>query len=144
MRFGLARGAGLVDFNLDGLVDLVQVIRNENVALWRNVGSGTRPSRPRWASGSPWASSKAAPNRDAIGSWLEVRIGDRRVQREVTVGGGHAGGQLGWIHVGLGTADAAEVRVTWPDGETGPWLRVPADGFTLLDRESAAATAWTP
>ena len=60
-----------------------------------------------------------APNVDAIGAWVEVRAGDRTVVREVTVGGGHAGGQLGWIHVGLGDADEAEVRVTWPDGETG-------------------------
>ena len=38
MRFGFARGAALADLNLDGLLDLVQVVRNENVELWRNVG----------------------------------------------------------------------------------------------------------
>ena len=45
------------------------------------------------------------------------------------VGGGHGGGQLGWTHVGLGQADQAEVRVTWPDGEVGPWLTAPPNGF---------------
>lgn len=87
---------------------------------------------------------QAGANREAIGAWVEVRIGDRTIQREVTVGGGHASGQLGWIHVGLGTADSAEVRVTWPDGDIGPWTRLPADGFTLLDRDAATATPWTP
>ena len=53
-----------------------------------------------------------APNVDAIGAWVETRVGDRTTVHEVTVGGGHAGGQLGWIHLGLGDADAAEVRVT--------------------------------
>ena len=61
-----------------------------------------------------------APNRDAIGAWIEVRAGDRTIERELTVGGGHASGQLGPIHFGLGEADRAEVRVTWPDGEQGP------------------------
>ena len=42
----------------------------------------------------------------------------------MTIGGGHAGGQLGWIHFGLGDADGAEIRVEWPDGETGPWLEL--------------------
>ena len=36
-----------------------------------------------------------APNVDAIGSWVEVRAGDRTVVREITVGGGHAGGKNG-------------------------------------------------
>ena len=64
------------------------------------------------------------PDRDAIGSWIEVRTGDRTIQREVTIGGGHASGELGWIHFGLGGADGAEVRVRWPDGEIGTVARV--------------------
>ena len=67
-----------------------------------------------------------APNVDAIGAWVEVRTGDRTMAREVTVGGGHAGGKNGWIHAGLGDATSADVRVQWPDGETGPWMTVDA------------------
>ena len=37
-----------------------------------------------------------------IGAWIEVTVGETTLRREVTVGGGHAGGQLGWIHFGLG------------------------------------------
>ena len=76
----------------------------------------------------------AEPNVDAIGSWIEVRIGDRVVVREVTVGGGHAGGQLGWVHVGIGEEAQAEVRVQWPDGAVGPWQTVAAGERVTVDR----------
>ena len=85
-----------------------------------------------------------APNVDAVGSWVEVRVGDRTLVHEVTVGGGHAGGQLGWLHFGLGDADEAEVRVQWPDGEVGPWMAVDADSFAIIERGATAATPWNP
>jgi hypothetical protein len=84
------------------------------------------------------------PNRDAIGSWIEVRIGDRTVQREVTIGGGHASGELGWIHFGLGDAPGAAIRVEWPDGQTGPWLELPANRFATIERGTTTPTLWTP
>ncbi|HTH06288.1 MAG TPA: ASPIC/UnbV domain-containing protein, partial [Ilumatobacteraceae bacterium] len=55
------------------------------------------------------------------------KVGDQVVQREVTVGGGHASGQLVPVHFGLGDAEQAEVRVQWPNGDVGPWIRVDAD-----------------
>jgi hypothetical protein len=66
------------------------------------------------------------------------------VDREVTVGGGHASGQLGWLHLGLGPATEAQVRAQWPDGEIGPWMTVPAGAFALIERGAGAPTAWTP
>ncbi len=62
----------------------------------------------------------------------------------MTVGGGHAGGKSGWIHAGLGDADEAEVRVQWPDGETGPWMTVGADQFVTIERGATDAAPWTP
>ena len=84
------------------------------------------------------------PNRDAIGAWLEVRVGDQVTQREVTVGGGHVSGQLGWLHAGLGDATSADVRVTWPDGDVGPWMTVAADSFVRIERGATEPTIWTP
>jgi hypothetical protein len=86
----------------------------------------------------------SSSNRDAIGGWLDVRFGDRTVSRELTIGGGHGGGQLGAIHVGLGDATGAEVRVRWPDGEVGPWLRATPDGVVELDRGASGLRPWTP
>lgn len=84
------------------------------------------------------------PNRDGIGSWIEVKAGDQTIQREVTIGGGHAGGQLGWIHFGLRTADTAELRLQWPDGETGPWLTIDANQLAIIERGALEPQPWNP
>jgi hypothetical protein len=62
----------------------------------------------------------------------------------VTVGGGHAGGQLGWIHFGLGSAEAAEVRVQWPDGTWGDWQPIAANQFAIIERDAAEPQPWSP
>jgi hypothetical protein len=143
-RFARARGGSLVDLNLDGLLDLVVVNRQENVLLWRNVGSGTA-DRPEPMGG--WVGLRLrqpGPNTDAIGAWIEVRAGDRTISRELTVGGGHVSGSLGWIHVGIGAADAAEVTVTWPDGTRDAPRTVSAGTWAIVDREEPGVEAWTP
>jgi enediyne biosynthesis protein E4 len=135
LTFAKGRGAALVDLNLDGLLDLVEVVRNENVKIWRNVGAGTAETPVplgNWL-GIRLADSERS-NHDAIGAWVAVRVGDRVIEREVTVGGGHAGGQLGPVHFGLGPADRAEVRVTWPDGEIGPWLPATINRYGTVNR----------
>jgi enediyne biosynthesis protein E4 len=82
-------------------------------------------------------------NRDAIGAWLEVRVEGRVIRHEITSGGGHASGQLGWRHFGLGEAASAEARVVWPDGETSEWQTVKSDRFYVLARGKAPAV-WHP
>ena len=106
------------------------------VDVWRNVGRGTATHPAAMGNWIALRLEQPGPNRDAIGAWIEVRIGETTLQRELTVGGGHACGALGWIHFGLGEATGAEVRVTWPDGEAGAWQTVEANGFA---RSSAAA-----
>jgi enediyne biosynthesis protein E4 len=142
--FARGRGAALVDFNLDGLLDLVEVNLGDPVKVWRNVGAGDAVAPAAMGDWLAIRLSEPGANRDAIGSWIEVRIGDTTLRREVTIGGGHIGGQLGWIHFGLGPAGEADVRVQWPDGETGPWLHVTANGFYDLQRGAAAAQPWLP
>jgi hypothetical protein len=138
-----ARGAALVDLNLDGLLDLVVVNRVADARLWRNVGAGDAEHPEPTGRWIAVRIDQPAPNVDAIGAWVEVRTADRTVTREVTVGGGHAGGQLGWLHFGIGDADTAEVRVQWPDGETGPWIPVSADETVIIERGATEATPWT-
>jgi enediyne biosynthesis protein E4 len=128
----VSRGASLADFNLDGRLDLVVVNRWTGALVWRNTtvfdpavaGHEGRHVRLRLG--------QDGPNRDAIGAWIEVRQGDRVLAREITSGGGHAGGHLGWIHVGIGAAEAAQLRVIWPDGSGSGWLTLPAgSGYRL-------------
>jgi enediyne biosynthesis protein E4 len=138
------RGATLADFNLDGMPDLIQVNYGGPVRLWRNVGAGDA-AHPR-AMGNWLAVSvvQSGPNANAIGAWVEVRVGDRITRRELTIGGGHAGGDLGWVRFGLGDAAAANVRVLWPGGETGSWLPAKANEFTVVKRGVAEGRRWSP
>jgi enediyne biosynthesis protein E4 len=142
--FARSRGAALVDFNLDGMLDLVEVNRREKIKLWRNVGWGDAASPVAMGNWVGIRLEQPAPNVDGIGSWIEVKVGNRVVQREVTVGGGHAGGQLGWAHFGAGDANSVEVRVQWPDGEKGRWLNVSTNRLTIIDRGADRAVAWDP
>jgi enediyne biosynthesis protein E4 len=137
------RGAALADFNLDGMLDLVEVNRRENVTLWRNTGASSDGS----AEMGGWIAVKlqqSGANHDAIGAWIEVAVDDRTIQREVTIGGGHAGGQLGWIHFGLGNANDARLRVQWPDGVIGPWLDIDAGRFATIERGADGPRLWEP
>jgi hypothetical protein len=144
VRYDRGRGAALVDLDLDGMLDLVEVVRNEDVRVWRNVGSGTADAP---ASMGHWLAvdlEQDAPNHRAVGAWVAVRVGDRQTERELTVGGGHASGSAVPMHFGLGDATRAEVRVAWPDGEVGPWLPVEADKVVSFRRGAGAVEPAAP
>jgi hypothetical protein len=133
---GIARGAQVVDLNLDGLLDLVVVNRWTPAEVWRQTE----------AAGGNWVQVRLqqdGTNRDAIGSIIEIRRGDKVERHEIASGGGHVSGSIGWLHFGLGPAEAAEMRVIWPDGQAGDWLSLPAKSFQIL-RPGAAPEPWTP
>jgi hypothetical protein len=135
VSFAIARGAALTDFNMDGLLDLVVVNRRENVKLWRNTSTNA----------GHWLEVKLeqdGSNREAIGARLEVQCDNIVFSREITVGGGHAGGQSGWHHFGLGGLTHSAVRVVWPDGETSDWQDVDTNKFYVVARGKAPGE-WT-
>ncbi|MGD2042747.1 MAG: ASPIC/UnbV domain-containing protein [Acidimicrobiia bacterium] len=137
-----SRGGGVVDLNLDGLLDVIVVERRVPVRVWQNTGE---PATGGISPGN-WLQidlQQSGPNRDAIGAWIEVEVANRTITREVTIGGGHASGELGWIHFGLGAADEARVRVVWPGGEASEWQRLDANQRVIWDRGSGPGT-WAP
>jgi enediyne biosynthesis protein E4 len=153
VNFGRGRGAALADFNLDGRLDLVESFYGAPVTLWRNDGpidgadASGGASGTGAADGAHWLAVRVeqpGPNVDVIGGWIEVQAGGRTDRRELTIGGGHAGGQLGWVHFGLGAATEAQVRIRWPDGVVGAWQRVEPNGFVIVDRASGLAGRWDP
>ena len=144
VHFERSRGAALVDLNLDGLLDLVEVNRVANVNLFRNVGSGDAATAVPMGNWIAIGLRQSGANPDGIGSWVEVKVGDVTVQREITIGGGHAGDQTGWIHFGIGPSEEAEVRIQWPNGDTGPWMTFNANQFLVVDRDADEPTVWAP
>jgi hypothetical protein len=143
VEYDRGRGAALADFNMDGLLDLIEVHYDAPVRVWLNTGSATSGEPAQMGHWLALRPVQTGPNVDAVGAWIEVRVGDLTLRRELTIGGGHAGGQLGWTHFGLGSAGSAQVRVRWPDGQTGPWMAAQADQFAYLDRGASSPRTWS-
>ncbi len=143
VHFDKTRGAALADLNLDGLLDLVEVNREVPVRIWRNAGAGTATEPAPMGHWLAVELHEEGPNADAIGAWIEIKAEGGIQRREVTVGGGHISGQLGPTHFGLGPAEQAEVRVTWPDGEAGEWTPVSADQRIRIERGGMSPVALT-
>ncbi len=121
-----SRGAALADLNNDGWLDLVVVNRGSNVEIYQNQ-----------AIAGNWLLvdlTQTQPNKFAIGSFIEVKTSQGIQTREVTIGGGHAGGIAGFHHFGLGMDDSVKLRVIWPDGETRDWQTAGANQIVRLNR----------
>ncbi|XBC63656.1 CRTAC1 family protein [Defluviimonas sp. SAOS-178_SWC] len=125
-----SRGAALTDLDGDGRLDIVVINRRAPMEIWQNQTAVTG----HWAEIDPHLKG----NTRAIGVWVELRAGGRVSAKEVTVGGGHAGGQTGPVHFGLGTETAAELRVIWPDGVASDWTPIPVDRITEVRRDGTA------
>ena len=134
--FKRGRGGMIVDLNGDGLLDALQVSRWDKAQVWRQLPADA-------TKGNHWLQLKLSQpigNRDAVGAWVEVKIGDKIIRQELTVGGGHASGHMGWMHFGLGTATDAQVRVQWPQTHWGEWMPIKADDFYVVSAQNL--TKW--
>jgi enediyne biosynthesis protein E4 len=144
LSYSRGRGAALVDLNLDGMLDLVVCNFKAPVQLWSNATKGDAGKSEFSYNWLRLMLQQTEGNRNAIGSWVEVRTGEKIQRREITIGGGHGGGQLGWIHFGLGNEEFAEVRIQWPDGHWGSWVSVTANTFNVIESGLKNARVWQP
>jgi enediyne biosynthesis protein E4 len=140
--FKRGRGAMVVDLNGDGLLDVLVINRWDKAQVWRQVPAAAGEGVGHWLE---LRLQQPQGNRDAVGAWVEVRLGTdanaRVVRQELTVGGGHASGAMGWMHFGLGDARAVQFRVQWPHGDWSAWTDAKADNYYVVTEQQA--TLWS-
>jgi len=137
----IGRGAIIDDFNGDGMLDVLVVNRKTNVSLFRNLGAATpwgHRSMGNWVEIA--LDDPTSGNRDAVGARLLVKAGTHTMTRLVSIGGGHASGHVGQVHVGIGMVDRATVRIQWPDGSWSPDYRFNANQHIVITRGTTLAT----
>lgn len=138
------RGGALVDLNMDGMLDLVVVNREDNVSLFRNTGGRTDTGARPMGNWLEIELQNGPVNATGIGATILVKSGNDTRTRKVQIGGGHASGQTGFVHVGTGVAERAEIRVQWPDGAWSQPYRVFTNNFVVIKRDAAQANYWYP
>lgn len=104
----VGRALAAADFDRDGRLDALvanftgppQLLRNESAAgNWLRL-----------------ALQQPGPNRQALGARVTVRSGDRQQVQMLQTGRSYLSSFPAELHFGLGSAAAADVEVTWPDG----------------------------
>lgn len=133
------RGAAVADFNRDGCLDLAIVNRNQPATILQNTACDA-------LGGAVMLTLQdSAPNSNAIGSTVRVRLPETSESYFTYAGGGHAGGGLVPLHIGVGEQDAVDVSITWPDGRVNRITGLMRDTFYTVERSvsgmvSVAAT----
>lgn len=138
------RGAAVVDLNADGMLDLVVVNRNGPTSLFRNLGAKTGWGYRPMGNWLAIELDNGKTNTMGVGAKITVKTGNVTQSRTVNVGGGHASGQAGFTHFGLGVAERAKIRVQWPNGDWSHEYRVFANNFVQIPKGKPDALYWYP
>ena len=146
------RGASVVDMNADGLLDIIVVNRGDNVSLFQHQGMANTAvddtyDNPAVRLGGNWLKvslSQSGGNRHGVGARLSIKTGNHIQTRRIRVGAGHASGTAGFVHVGLGVAERATLRVQWPDGEWSAPFKLFANHHIIVERGVDTVNQWFP
>jgi enediyne biosynthesis protein E4 len=130
----LGRGLAVGDFDNDGRIDVVIVSENAPLELLHNECSSQNHSLTLLLEGQ-------SSNRDAVGARVAVTAAGRTQVAARFGGGSYQSASDQRLHVGLGTAVAAErVEVTWPSGRRDCYQGLAADSaYRLREGDSTAS-----
>lgn len=138
------RGGLVMDFNHDGMLDLLVVNRGQNVSLFRNRGVARGGNPEPMGNWLAVELDNGDTNPAAIGARIVAKTGNISQTRTIKIGGGHASGQIGFAHFGVGTAERVTLRIRWPDGAWSHEYRVFANHFVVIRKGDADARLWYP
>jgi hypothetical protein len=138
------RGGIVEDFNADGMLDLLVVNRQENVSLFRNQGAKTDFGHRPMGNWIKIELQNGAINPQAVGALIQVKTGNHSQTHRVQVGGGHASGQTGFVHFGLGVAERVSIRIKWPNGDWSQPHRAFANNHVIIKRGGGDPLYWYP
>ena len=114
----MGRSVAVLDWNRDQLPDLVVTYQVENVSLLLNESTAGR--------GVALKLIGSKSNRDAIGTRIRARVGERDLYYRVDRGGGYFAANDPQVIIGC--SDATEIdqlEVTWTSGDVASWDDVP-------------------
>ncbi|MBW3598765.1 MAG: CRTAC1 family protein [Planctomycetes bacterium] len=133
LRPMVARGAAYADIDNDGDTD----------ALFMAVGGSPRLLRNDQESGHHWLRFKLIGrqcSRDAIGAWVEVKLPDRTLWRQVMPTRSYISQVELPVAFGMGDNDQVEsVTVHWPDGSRQTVADVQVDSEQTIEQDASHA-----
>ena len=128
LRRTAGRGAAFADIDNDGDLDV----------LLMEVGGTPRLFRNDQQLGRHWVRLKlrgAGGNVDAIGAWVELRLGDSVLQRQVMPTRSYLSQSELPITIGIGEATEVDgIVIHWPDGSKQEVSDVKIDGLTVVEQ----------
>lgn len=125
----VTRGSVSADLDGDRRLDLVLTNNSGPARLLMNHGETPADAVVLWLEGK-------SANRSAIGTRVEVTVGERTLKREVRGSSSYLSQPDPRVHIGLGTAKAVdEVRLLWPGGGEQTLSGLAAGFYRIIEGE---------